>query len=282
MKLTVGNVPSTVTDADLKAAFDQFGSCDVHLEGAQACVVYHDPAHAEAACSQLHQSSLCGAQITVQVVTETPLKPSRSRSRSRSPPKASTDSPRKEHEPRSPANQPGETVPPVTDSSEPGHSPAKLDVCAPHQAEPGKPEEPKVQPPVEVPAVASQEDTPGEPAAASAPENKAEAMVMDSPEEAQPPVSTEEVKVSEEGKDTDSAPQPMPTDAAPAEAAQQAKQKVGDEVCAEDGSCFKVEKVNAKNDDLSQWKCLACNKTLQKKSVKTHVATKTHKQHLSK
>ena len=55
----------------------------------------------------------------------------------------------------------------------------------------------------------------------------------------------------------------------------------GEEVCADDGSHFKIENVNKKNEELSQWRCLSCNKVLQKKSVKAHIVTKTHKQHVT-
>lgn len=49
----------------------------------------------------------------------------------------------------------------------------------------------------------------------------------------------------------------------------------------EDGSKFKILSRNKRNEDLSSWKCLACNRKIQKKSVKTHIASKTHKQHIS-
>lgn len=63
--------------------------------------------------------------------------------------------------------------------------------------------------------------------------------------------------------------------------AEEAKAEPGEEVCADDGSHFKIESVNKKNEELSQWKCLSCNKVLQKKSVKAHITTKTHKQHVT-
>jgi hypothetical protein len=63
--------------------------------------------------------------------------------------------------------------------------------------------------------------------------------------------------------------------------AEEVKAEPGEEVCADDGSRFKIENVNKKNEELSQWRCLSCNKVLQKKSVKAHIATKTHKQHVT-
>jgi hypothetical protein len=59
------------------------------------------------------------------------------------------------------------------------------------------------------------------------------------------------------------------------------KQSKADIAVEEDGSKFKILSHNKRNDELSNWKCLACNRKIQKKSVKTHIASKTHKQHIS-
>jgi hypothetical protein len=84
---------------------------------------------------------------------------------------------------------------------------------------------------------------------------------------------------------TDSSEQgqsPAKQDGAPSvPAAPKEEPAKAEEVCADDGSRFKIENVNKKNEELSQWRCLSCNKVLQKKSVKAHIATKTHKQHVT-
>ena len=62
------------------------------------------------------------------------------------------------------------------------------------------------------------------------------------------------------------------------------KKKQGDKqdfAVEEDGSKFKILSTNKRNEELSSWKCLACNRKIQKKSVKAHIASKTHKQHIS-
>lgn len=59
------------------------------------------------------------------------------------------------------------------------------------------------------------------------------------------------------------------------------KQSKPDIAVEEDGSKFKILSRNKRNEELSNWKCLACNRKIQKKSVKTHIASKTHKQHIS-
>jgi len=59
------------------------------------------------------------------------------------------------------------------------------------------------------------------------------------------------------------------------------KRSKPDVAVEEDGSKFKILSHNKRNEELSSWKCLACNRKIQKKSVKTHIASKTHKQHIS-
>ena len=93
------------------------------------------------------------------------------------------------------------------------------------------------------------------------------------PAESAPPVTDS----SEQGQ----SPAKVDASSVPVEPAQTEESKAGEEVCADDGSRFKIENVNPKNEELSQWRCLACNRTMQKKSVKAHTATKTHKQHLT-
>jgi len=226
MKLVVGNLPSAATEAEVRAAFEKFGPCEVDLKGAQASVTFPDAAHAEEARTHLHHTSFSDFQITVEAAQESPRR-ERSRSRSRSPPQApAVESPRKESVPHSPAKPPAEPVPAMTDSSEQGQSPAK---------------------------------PPAEPVP----------LVTDSSEQGQSPAKQEGL-----------ASVPAPEEEEPAKA-EEAKGEPGEEVCAEDGSRFKIETVNKKNEELSKWKCLACNRTLQKKSVEAHIATKTHKQHLT-
>ena len=93
-------------------------------------------------------------------------------------------------------------------------------------------------------------------------------------------------------KPTDSVSQPEHPISAPVEEAKadtqasspakpEKKQSKPDIAIEEDGSKFKILSRNKRNDELSNWKCLACNRKIQKKSVKTHIASKTHKQHIS-
>jgi hypothetical protein len=55
--------------------------------------------------------------------------------------------------------------------------------------------------------------------------------------------------------------------------------KEGDELEAADGSKFRIEKLNHKHDDATLVHCLRCDRSIQKKSVKSHITTKVHKGH---
>ncbi|CAG9335608.1 unnamed protein product [Blepharisma stoltei] len=44
-----------------------------------------------------------------------------------------------------------------------------------------------------------------------------------------------------------------------------------------DGTKWKVDKINPRDDELTTVTCLLCDRTVKKKSIKTHVGTKLHK-----
>ena len=54
----------------------------------------------------------------------------------------------------------------------------------------------------------------------------------------------------------------------------------GEEIQGPDGTKFRIQKVNVKNTEASQVHCITCNRTIQKKSIKSHITTKTHKMHV--
>lgn len=54
----------------------------------------------------------------------------------------------------------------------------------------------------------------------------------------------------------------------------------GEEIEGPDGTKFRILKVNVKNLEASQVHCISCDRKIQKKSIKSHITTKTHKMHV--
>ena len=101
------------------------------------------------------------------------------------------------------------------------------------------------------------------------------------------------IKVTKSSPVVESLPQ-EPTDTQKLSPVQETKEKVSEEVKEEtehhvykqgeefeapDGSKFRVDKLNHKNDEQTQVHCMKCNRSIQKKSIKGHIATKIHKGH---
>lgn len=112
------------------------------------------------------------------------------------------------------------------------------------------------------------------------PEERIEEKIEDKPEE-KPEEKTEgkdEEKIEEKNEPVQQ-PQAPENEPEPAEEAKETEHiyKEGDEFEAADGSKFRIVKVNPKHDDATQVHCLRCNRSIQKKSVKTHITTKVHK-----
>ena len=114
------------------------------------------------------------------------------------------------------------------------------------------------------------------------PEEKAQEKVEEQPEgkvEEQP-----EEKTEEKFEETEPVQQPQVTEneLKPAEEAKEETEHVykeGDEFEAADGSKFRIEKLNHKHDDATLVHCLRCERSIQKKSIKSHITTKVHKGH---
>ncbi len=54
----------------------------------------------------------------------------------------------------------------------------------------------------------------------------------------------------------------------------------GEEIEGPDGTKFRILKVNVKNLEASQVHCISCDRDIKKKSIKSHITTKTHKMHV--
>jgi hypothetical protein len=137
--------------------------------------------------------------------------------------------------------------------------PSSLETCSPHKAS-------TVNATVEVEQKVEEQEKHEEIAEEKVeeqPEVNAENKIEEKSEAVQQPQGTENhTKTGEEAKEE--------TDHA---------YKEGDEFEAADGSKFRIEKLNHKHDDATLVHCLRCDRSIQKKSVKSHITTKVHKGH---
>lgn len=95
-----------------------------------------------------------------------------------------------------------------------------------------------------------------------------------SPEE-KPHTEPEKAEMSQVKEEKEMAEEPKKTERPESEILHE-----GEEIQGPDGTKFRIEKVNIKNTEASQVHCISCNRNIQKKSIKSHITTKTHKMHV--
>lgn len=92
-------------------------------------------------------------------------------------------------------------------------------------------------------------------------------------------VSTEEAKNTQENKPTDTSTPSNPCETHPSDSSTEFK--TGDNFTETDGSKWVVAR-KKKNDEITQLHCQSCKKLILKRSLKTHLESKTHQTHTAR
>lgn len=255
MRIHVTNLNGSVAGKLLEEACKAIGDCQVRLYNTHAYVEYADQEHGEQALSTFNGREFAGKPVKTEVKAAlTPIKstptpfvpapPVRARSRSRSPVK---DAPAVVHLPTFKPVQSVGIITLPTSSASPASLPHNLPIVMPH-AQALAPKVPKVASP-DAPAATS-------PSKVSKPAPTPVTPASTKPIPAKVPSATPQVA------------KPIP---------EESKSAAESDIITIDGDQFRVTEVN-KNDDLTSVMCIVCNKNIQKRTVKNHIGTRSHKQ----
>lgn len=274
MSLFVGNIPLTVSSAELLQLFGKMGSCQVDLKTGKkpvqfAVVTYNSDKEAHAAVDALNETSLQGNVIRVRYSGSNTA--AQQRERSRSPDRAGKNiiqlKPTATVTPKV-INLQAEklTTPTVIQLSGPKTSVETKPVTgivhlgpAPPAAVPGKSEEPK---PVQAPP-----PEPAKPAETKVPETKPE------PKKPTPAVLPPVKQPPPPSKPVSSVPPPAqtpPPQTVPAKPAAKVEETKAEEEVPDIDGFISVP------DRPDEVKCIPCGKILKKAARKAHVTSKAH------